>query len=209
MVFINEWLPNPNGADAKGEFIEIFNNGSVPVNLNGWVLKTTAKKPFIFGAQIIAAHGYLVLTHATTKLSLKNNGETVSLYDAGGRLVDESSYLDAAPSGQSFSRVYYPASGSNGNGTSGVGGIGGANPVAQPQSFAWEMPTPGAANKVDLRNNISAASYPFGVPLNPNSMSGGALLAAIIFPGAILAALVVYFVKSDENISKLFFGRDN
>ena len=36
MVFINEWLPNPNGADAKGEFIELWNSGNAPINLSGW-----------------------------------------------------------------------------------------------------------------------------------------------------------------------------
>lgn len=202
MVFINEWFPNPNGVDSKGEFIELFNSGNVPVNLNGWALKTTAKKTFSFSAQTIAARGYLVLTHAMTKLLLKNTGETVLLYDAAGHLVDQSSYLGQAPSGQSYSRVYYPSTATN--------GIAGA---AVPQSFAWGMPTPGAANKVDLHNGISAASYPFSVSLNARDTLGGTsgfgiFLALLAGTSAILAALVVYSLKSDENLSQLFFGGD-
>ena len=200
MVFINEWFPNPDGADAKGEFIELFNNGNAAVSLNGWTMKATAKKTFVFGAQTIASHGYLVLTHAATKLSLKNTGETISLYDASGRLVDQSSYLGSAPSGQSFSRIYYPGGANNDRGGAVV-----------PQSFAWGTPTPGTPNKVDLHNNISANNYPAGVPLNTADFLHGVSGVAIFFMmllgiSAILAALVVYSLKSDENLSKLFFG---
>lgn len=206
MVFINEWFPNPNGTDSKGEFIELFNSGNAPVNLSGWVLKTTAKKSFSFGAQTIAAHGYLVLTHATTRLSLKNTGETVSLYDSSGRLVDQSTYLGAAPSGQSYSRVYYPSIAAGDIGT-------GAEGAAIPQSFTWGTPTPGAANKVDLHNAVSSNPYPFGRVLNARDTLGGAsglgmFVALLLGASAILAALVVYSLKSDENLSQLFFGGD-
>ena len=193
MVFINEWLPNPNGADAKGEFIEFYNNGDVPVSLNGWVLKTSGKKSFSLSGRAIAANGYLILKRAQTKLSLKNTGETVLLYDASGHLADQSAYLGAAPGGQSYSRVYYPAS---------------ENDDAQPQSFAWGSPTPGAANKVNLHNGINANNYPFNTPLNRAPLSGFEITGAFLMASAILAALVVYFLKRDENMQKLFFPRD-
>jgi hypothetical protein len=193
MVFINEWFPNPNGADAKGEFIELYNNGGVSVNLNGWILKTTAKKNFSLGGYNIPANGYLVLKKAQTKLSLKNTGDTVFLYDAAGHLADQSIYLGAAPSGQSFSRVYYPTD---------------DNDDAAPQSFAWGSPTPGAANKVNLHNGISVNAYPFNVPLNRAEVGGVEMLGAFLLASAILAALVVYFLKRDENMQKLFFPRD-
>src|SRR5665213_1203241 len=140
MVLINEWFPNPNGTDAKGEFIELYNNDKALVNLSGWILKTTAKKSFSLSGYTIVANGYLVLKKAQTNLSLKNAGESVFLYDAGGHLVDKSSYLGAAPSGQSYSRIYYPTDENDG---------------AQPQSFAWGNPSPGTANKIDLHNGIS------------------------------------------------------
>lgn len=200
MIFINEWLPNPNGTDTKGEFVELINTGSEPVSLSGWTMKATGKKIFKLGAQSIAAKGYLVLGRAETKLSLKNNGETISLYDAAGRIVDQSSYLGAAPSGESFSRVYYPAAGSN--------------PDDAPQSFAWSVPTPGAANKINLYNGISASNYPIGVPLNVDTSFSGArgaltFAAALVCLSAILTVLVVYSLKSDENLSKLFFRGDS
>jgi len=198
MVFINEWLPNPNGADAKGEFIELFNNGTVSANLSGWSMKTTGKKIFSLGGRTITAKGYLVLTHAETKLSLKNTGESVFLSDAVGRLVDQSSYVGAAPSGQSFSRVYYPV------GNAAVGGGG----DALPQAFAWSVPTPGAANKVNLHNGISVNQYPMGVPLGRTALGGAGFLEILLGASAILAALVVYCLKSHENLAKLFFTGD-
>ena len=193
MILINEWLPNPNGADTKTEFIELFNSGNAAVNLNGWTIKTTGKKIFRFGAQTIAAKGYLVLLRTATKLSLKNTGETVSLYNATGKLVDQSSYLGAAPSGQSFSRVYYPIV---------------VTDEAIPQSFTWGIPTPGAANKANLHNNISASPHPLNRPINATT-GAPTFLATLIGVSAILAVLVVYSLKSDENLSKLIFPRDN
>ncbi len=207
MVGINEWLPNPNGVDTKAEFIELFNDGNAPVGLDGWTVKATAKKVFALKGYTIAARGYLVLPRTETKLSLKNGGETVSLYDARGRLVDQSSYLGAAPSGESFSRVLYP-------GASGTrSAINSANEnLAAPQGFAWGIPTPGAVNKVNVHNEISENRYPFGVALNgglPGGLFGGSAFSLILLGvSAILAALVVYSLKSDENFSKLFFLRD-
>ena len=38
MLYINEWLPNPVGNDATGEFIELYNSGTTGVSLNGYSL---------------------------------------------------------------------------------------------------------------------------------------------------------------------------
>lgn len=199
MIWINEWFPNPHGADTNGEFIELLNDGGSAANLSGWTITTSGKKSFRFGTRTIPAGGYLLLSHGDTKLSLKNNGDTVSLYDAQGRLIDRSSYLGAAPDGQSFSRVYYPSS-TDANG-------------AVPESFAWGTPTPGAPNKVDLHNGLSIASYPINQPIGHASALAGPfglveLCIGICIASAILALLVVYSLKSDEDISNLCFPRD-
>src|ERR1700691_587167 len=105
MIFINEWLPNPTGADAKGEFIELFNNGSSSVNLNGWALTTSGKKIFSLNGYTIAANGYLLLNRTATKLTLKNADESLSLYNAAGQLVDHSNSEGTAQEGKSLSRI--------------------------------------------------------------------------------------------------------
>jgi hypothetical protein len=204
MILINEWLPNPAGNEAKGEFVELFNNGDTAANISGWALKASGKKIYFLRGrtQSIAPHGYLLLKRSDTKLALKNSNETLLLYDATGHLADQSSFLGQAASGKSFSRVYYP----NSSGSSAT--VDSLNALAIPQSFAWGMPTPGAANKLDLHNTIAATVYPFDTPLNHAALSGGEFIEMILGVGAILAALVVYCLKSDELISQLFFKAD-
>lgn len=191
MIFINEWLPNPDGADTKAEFVELFNNSSAPVALHGWTLRTSGKKILPLGGYTIEGNGYLTLKRSETKITLKNSGESVALYDISGKLVDQSSFLGQAPSGQSFSRIYYPAD---------AGGQ-----KIQPESFAWGTPTPGAANKINLHNSISVNNYPFDVPVNAHAPGAAGALGMTIAVGAFLAALMVYFVRHDEEISKLIF----
>jgi hypothetical protein len=188
MIFINEWLPNPTGTYTKTEFIELYNNGSPSVSLNGWKLATTGKKIFALDGHSIAPHGYLLLYRTETKLSLKNTAETVSLYDASDKLADHSSFLGMAQQGKSLSRINYGTDLS--------------------EHFAWSDPTPGAANRISLNNSLSANSYPLGVPLNRTSLaaSGISLAGIALGLGVILSALVVYCVKRDETIEKILFS---
>ena len=67
MLYINEWLPNPVGADAAGEFVELYNSGNSAAPLNGYTLGTGAKKKFSLTGYTIPAGGYLVLKKAQTK----------------------------------------------------------------------------------------------------------------------------------------------
>ena len=127
MVFLNEWLPNPTGSDTKGEFIELWNGGSSPVNLNGWILQADGKKKFrLFGT--IKADGYLLLPRSETKLSLKNTDGKLVLFDAAGRLADQPAFEGSAPEGKSFNRVSYDS-------------YDGSSIYNTIQQFAWGAPT--------------------------------------------------------------------
>ena len=187
MIFINEWLPNPAGVDAKGEFIELFNSGKTLANLNGWSLATKNGKQFSLSSYRIAAGGYLLLSRATTKLTLKNSDETLSLYDAKGRLADQSSFSGAAPMGQSFNRINYGAD--------------------ESQHFAFGNPTPGVVNDTTLQVHITAIDHPFNISLNQTSISGIQFSSLFMGVAALMAGLIVYTVKQNENLSKLFFER--
>lgn len=198
MIFINEWLPNPTGVDTKAEFIELYNNGATLVSLSGWKLTTTGKKIFSLDGYSIAPREYLLLSRAKTKMSLKNSDEVLSLYDATGRLVDRSSFLGAASEGKSFSRINY---------TTDV-----------TEHFIWSVPTPGAANKITLDNSVAANNYPIGAVLNPGDVTTGfagtvratgEMIFSTLAFSIILAAVVVYCLKSDANLSNAFFSRDD
>ena len=186
MIFINEWLPNPTGNDAKGEFVELFNNGNGSVNLSGWRLGNDGKKEFSLDGYSIVAHGYLLLPRAKTKLTLKNSDASLFLHDSSGRLADQSAFVGTAPEGKSFSRINY-----------------GTDPS---QHFAFTDPTPGAANKITANTQISDNQHPINVPLNSSSLSIVIVIVMAFALGMALAGILVYALKQDEDLQELFFG---
>lgn len=200
MVYINEFLPNPVGADAAGEFVELYNDSGVVVSLAGWKLgvgtaSTTSvipakTKPFSLAGFSVPAHGYLVLPRAKTKLSLKNVDGGLLLYGLDGKVTDRATFLGTAPEGKSFSRIK-----SN-------------NLVVG--HFAFTSSTPGAAN-AQFDTMIAVNTYPIGVPLNTRSSAASIISSPGIFTlGTALIITIIFFYafSQNENLSNLLFGRD-
>ncbi len=182
MVLISEWLPNPVGSDASGEWVELWNGGGNIVDLSGWLVATNGGNKANLSGEI-GPGGYLVLYRTKTKLVLRNSDEGLFLYDAGGKLVDQSSFQGSAQEGKSFSRLI------NGD------------------SFTWSEPTPGAQNKISLDMSVAKSDYPTGVPLNRPLGAQGIILLALGV-AVVFAAIVLFVIKRNENLSKLFFGRN-
>jgi len=190
VVYINEWLANPKGADAAGEWIELFNSSPVAVDLSGLRVQTKNGKQFALSGTI-HGNGYLVLPRSATKLTLRNNDEAVLLYNAEGRLIDQSHFLGEVPEGKSVNRVM-------------VGDeekIRISNPV-----FRLGEPTPGTFNKPEELALISDSYVP-NIPLHPPL---GILGFAEVLLGSSVAltALILYATKQSDTLSYLFFGRD-
>ncbi len=110
-VLISEIHYHPPGgeANARLEFVELWNTGGDDVDLSGWRLDGT-RFTFPVGARIEAgdrlvlaadadafraAHGF-VADHAYPG-KLENSGETLSLEDADGTPIVVVSYDDVAP----------------------------------------------------------------------------------------------------------------
>lgn len=105
MVLINEWLPNPVGSDAAGEWLELWNNGPAQT-LSGWQLADKSGKRFTLGqGALIERDGFLILPRSATKLTLRNSDEELFLYNAQRRLVDSVVFPGTAPEGKSVSRL--------------------------------------------------------------------------------------------------------
>ena len=211
MIYINEWFPNPIGADASSEFVELYNSSSSAVNLTGWKLGTgTASattiipaktKPISLAAFSVPAHSYLVLKKAQDKITLKNVDGALLLYGPSGTVADRASFAGTAPEGKSFSRISYDSSAA--------------------QHFMFTKPTPSVANaKVD--DMVASNDYPVGVPLGAQSLqsssSAASLTASSAFmtsPGVlaigialIIAVLFFYAFSKNEHLSNFLFGRD-
>jgi len=186
MIYINEWLPNPVGNDAAGEFIELYNNGGATAKLDGYTLGDGAKKTFKLDGYVIPAGGYLVLKHTQDKLTLKNTNGEVLLYGSNGQVVDYANFAGAAPEGKSFSRVDY-----------------GTAPIAH---FAFTYPTPGAVNKT-IDTTVHVNDYPLGVSLSPQ-LSPGAFIVLMLGVASFFLLFFIYVIQKNRNISNFFFGRN-
>jgi hypothetical protein len=176
-IVLNEFLPNPGGiaygfdfgddssAMPKGEWVELYNNSSSPVNLNGWYVwdgsgSVANKIPITVantntGTTVIPAGEWLVVY--MNKAVLNNGGDTVKLYDPSDSLIDSYAYANHDVCS------YEPTPGDS-NALSGSGST--CDSVPSNKSYAripdglgaWidPIPTPGFSN-----NQISEVStYP-------------------------------------------------
>jgi Lamin Tail Domain len=189
---ISEWFPNPTGNDAAGEFVELFNNGNATVNLAGWSLMSRAKKRERL-AGMIGANEYKVFYRKQTKLVLKNADEGIALYDSAGKLMDKSSFVGTAPEGRSFGRT---------------DNVSTYDVDTRVQQFAWGKPTPGAANEVMRVAMTQVAPPPFDVPINRETADAGAFFATMFGIGVLLTGVILYSIKTHEDLSDIFFSRD-
>lgn len=100
MILIKEFLPNPVGKDAPGEYMTLFNDGDAAVSFSGWRLKDASGKVFNLSGYRLEPKKELKLFSSVTKLSLNNNGETIQLVDVSGTMVSELSYVGSAQEGR-------------------------------------------------------------------------------------------------------------
>ncbi len=181
MIQITEWLPNPTGADANGEWIELFNSGNASVNLSGWMIKNSGKGKFVFKNQTIATEQYLVLPRSETKLALKNTDEKISLFDPAGRRVQEPQFLGTAPEGKSFNLIG--------------------------DRFVFGNPSPGRANETPkLTANVNQ-NIPFNQPLHSGA-GFGTIIALGLGAALLLSVFITILLRKDESASHIFFGRN-
>lgn len=178
MVYFSEILSNPEGEDAKGEWIELGNSGDLAVDLSGWsVVSASGKKALLSGK--IDPGALAVFSRSTTKLSLRNTDEYLSLYDRGGNVVMRADLRGTAHEGSSFN---YKEGG-----------------------FFRGTPTPGAPNRFDAPA-LLVREYPRGVPLV--SQSSFPLLGALLGTALLCAGGLLFIVKTNATLRNLFFSRD-
>ncbi len=105
-IVINEIMADPPSNQRDGEFVELYNRGSQPVNVGGWKLKEAVNFTIPAGTTIQPG-GYLVIGANVAYLNanysgltalgnwdgqLSNNGEMLKLDDENGNLVNAVDY---------------------------------------------------------------------------------------------------------------------
>ncbi len=151
-LYINEWMPDNDNylTDQEGEYddwFEIYNAGTVAVNLNGYFLSDDPAEPQLFQVVqnlLVPADGFLLLwadgdldqgdNHVDFKLSA--NGESIVLSDPAGNLIHQ---VDFGPFPTDFSSGFFSDGSAN--------------------QIIFEEPTPGTAN------NGQAVPEPLSPPL--------------------------------------------
>ncbi len=93
-VRFNELLPNPSGDEGAGEFIELYNPETTIADISGFSLRDASKTGnYTFPKDtLIASQSYLVLTRSTSKISLNNSDETITLFDTTGQNISSTHY---------------------------------------------------------------------------------------------------------------------
>ena len=116
---LNEILPNPKDKGEQSEFIELYNDSDQDISLAGFILQDATKtgKYTFPGDAVIASKGFLVITRATSKLSLNNGDETLSLFDTTNALVSRMNY---AKTKEDVSLNYLPGNWRGGTPTPGA-----------------------------------------------------------------------------------------
>jgi len=126
-LVVNELLPDPSGNDGENEFIEIFNPGSVAVDLSGFYVDDTegGSTPHkIADGTTIEAGGYLVFYSRDSKITLNNTSN-----DSARLLYPDKAVLSSISYDKSSHEDYSYARKTDG-------------------SFAWTSePTPGEENE--------------------------------------------------------------
>jgi len=105
-VILSELLPNPSTAlnGNLDKYIELYNSGDDPVELNGYSLRSGANlgNHATVTGQTIQPKAYLLLPISLTHLSLAVSGSKVGLFDPSGNLIGETVSYGKAPLGQAY-----------------------------------------------------------------------------------------------------------
>jgi hypothetical protein len=153
-IIINEIMANPSAPGDSGEYIEIYNWGTAPADLQNWKLfgNSLGDTARITTSLIVPAGGYvllgnnpntarnggLVLDYAYTVFNMNNTGDRIVLKDAAGATVDSVAYTTAPPT--NASRGVRDASADNTD-------VGGANWQTSTTPYnAVDLGTPKAQN---------------------------------------------------------------
>lgn len=102
-IIITELFPNPNGADAGNEFIELYNAGADTVNLSDYVLMMSGKAFHFPSAKLLLSETYVVFSDNELDVVFPNTaGVELSIVAKNGVVTSTMPAYSSAPTGQSW-----------------------------------------------------------------------------------------------------------
>lgn len=104
LLTINEVLPNPDGSDEEGEWVEIVSHATEPIDINGWSLDDGdgGSSSFTCVVQtIIKPNQLYVITRPVSNVAFNNTSDSVRLFAPDTSLVESISYTGAVE-GESY-----------------------------------------------------------------------------------------------------------
>src|SRR3989338_8658121 len=129
-IKLSEIMPNPEGDDADGEWIELYNSGDKEIDLAGGSLSDASGKVYTIPKNtIIAAKSHKVFYRKQTGIVLNNDQDAIDLKDNPSKKIDSISNADGSE-GKSY------ALGKN--------------------SWLWSNPTPDKANSQAAKAGANA-----------------------------------------------------
>jgi hypothetical protein len=133
-VVINEFLANPDPAQAQVEFLELYNRGNTEVDLSGaWLSDSASTNKYrVPNGTRIASHGYARFLGADLGFGISSTGESLYLVNASQtRVIDAIRFLGSAR-----------------------GVAQGRTPDGDPEIVELAAPTPGTPNAARLVRDI-------------------------------------------------------
>ncbi|MCK5416271.1 lamin tail domain-containing protein [Candidatus Parcubacteria bacterium] len=106
-VVISELLPNPEGLDSTGEWIEVYNSGEEVVNLNNWKIDDGegGSAPYEFINDVYLDPGeFYIIDRNESGIALNNSVDSVRLFNGMEKIVDDVEYKDVKE-GYSYSKI--------------------------------------------------------------------------------------------------------
>ena len=93
-IRISEFVPNPEGDDKEGEWIELENILDQNVDLCGWFIddENGGSNPYSLDAYRIAAKQFLTLRRSDTNITLNNTKDKVRLFAGHNDIIEEVIY---------------------------------------------------------------------------------------------------------------------
>ncbi|MFH1661844.1 MAG: lamin tail domain-containing protein [Candidatus Falkowbacteria bacterium] len=105
-IIINEILPNPEGDDNDGEWVEIKNKGEENINLLNWELDDSegGSSPYKFLSDIwLEPKMIYLIDRADSGIALNNSEDSVRIFNNFNELIDEVEYASVLE-GKSYAR---------------------------------------------------------------------------------------------------------